>query len=116
MAGPALDPPGSSVPTGVAATPVPGVRTRLQQGIRQPKQFTDGTVTYKVSRGTVRYGLLISTGEPRNITDVLSHPQWRQAIQEEYDALLQNNTWHLVPRNSTMTWITRSLGDPKRKV
>ncbi|GJS13559.1 putative ribonuclease H-like domain-containing protein [Tanacetum coccineum] len=28
-------------------------------------------------------------------------PEWRQAIKEEYDALMKNGTWSLVPRAST---------------
>jgi histone deacetylase 1/2 len=63
-------------------------RTRLQKGIRQPKQYTDGTV---------RYGLTVSTGEPRNLPAALSDPNWRSAMQDEYDALMSNKTWTLVP-------------------
>jgi hypothetical protein len=37
------------------AMPPPGVCTRLQKGIHHPKKYTDGTV---------RYGMLSSTGEP----------------------------------------------------
>jgi histone deacetylase 1/2 len=67
------------------------IRTRLQQGIRQPKQYTDGTV---------RYGFLATTGEPCSLSEALDHPQWRQAMNEEYDALIKNKTWHLVPHTS----------------
>jgi histone deacetylase 1/2 len=63
-------------------------RTRLQKGIRQPKQYTDGTI---------RYGLTVSTGEPRNLSAALSDPNWRSAMQDEYDALMSNKTWTLVP-------------------
>jgi histone deacetylase 1/2 len=69
----------------------PGVRTRLQKGIRHPKQYTDGTI---------RYGLLSSTGEPYTLTEALNDPNWRQAMEEEYNALLDNKTWHLIPPNS----------------
>jgi hypothetical protein len=73
------------------APPQLGVSTRLQQGIRNPKIYTDGTV---------RYGLLTSTGEPRTTSEALDHPQWRHAMEEEYGALMNNHTWHLVPRGS----------------
>lgn len=36
--------------------------------------------------------------EPRTITDALVSPQWKLAMQEEYDALLRNNTWSLVDK------------------
>jgi hypothetical protein len=81
----------------------PGVRTRLQKGIRNPKQYTDGTV---------RYGMLSSTGEPHTLTEALNDPNWRQAMEEEYNALLDNKTWHLVPasRNKNLIdckWVYR---------
>jgi hypothetical protein len=38
------------------------LRTRLQHGIRKPKVYTDGTV---------RYGLLTSSGEPNNLDEAL---------------------------------------------
>jgi hypothetical protein len=63
------------------------VQTRLQQGIRQPKQYTDGTV---------RYGLFSSTGEPSTLFEALDTSQWRQAMEEEYHSLMENKTWHLV--------------------
>jgi hypothetical protein len=44
---------GSSAAAPAAPLPPSGVRTRLQQGIRHPKIYTDGTV---------RYGLFTSTG------------------------------------------------------
>ncbi|KAL8137842.1 hypothetical protein V2J09_003843, partial [Rumex salicifolius] len=34
--------------------------------------------------------------EPTNITQSLQDPNWRAAMQAEYDALLQNGTWDLV--------------------
>ncbi|XP_071685498.1 uncharacterized protein [Lolium perenne] len=48
----------------------PGVRTRLQKG------------------------------EPYTLTEALNDPNWRQAMEEEYNALIDNKTWHLVPLNS----------------
>jgi hypothetical protein len=41
--------------------------------------------------------MLTSTGEPSNISEALGDHKWQQAMQEEYNALLQNKTWHLVP-------------------
>jgi histone deacetylase 1/2 len=55
-------------------------RTRLQQGIRQPKQYTDDTI---------RYGMFAATREPQTL----------EAMSEEYNALMHNRTWHLVPSN-----------------
>jgi histone deacetylase 1/2 len=66
----------------------PAPRTRLQKGIKQPKVYTDGTV---------RYALLTSTGEPTNLREALTDENWKFAMQDEYDALIANKTWHLVP-------------------
>ncbi|XP_062219189.1 serine/threonine-protein kinase CTR1-like isoform X2 [Phragmites australis] len=35
--------------------------------------------------------------KPRVLHDALQHPQWKTAMIEEYEALLQNQTWRLVP-------------------
>jgi histone deacetylase 1/2 len=66
----------------------PAPRTPLQKGIKQPKVYTDGTV---------RYALLTSTGEPTNLREALTDENWKFAMQDEYDALIANKTWHLVP-------------------
>jgi histone deacetylase 1/2 len=63
-------------------------RTRLQSGIRKDKVYTDGTV---------RYSLFSSTGEPYTVEEALSDSHWKAAMQTEYDALIKNKTWHLVP-------------------
>jgi hypothetical protein len=88
--------PGSSAPEPSAtrssapssSTSPPAARTRLQKGIRNPKTYTDGTV---------RYSFLCTTGEPQNFHEALSNTDWRKAMDEEYDALIKNKTWHLVP-------------------
>jgi hypothetical protein len=63
--------------------------TCLRHGIRKPKIYTDGTM---------RYGLLASTGEPSNHHEALGNSQWKNAMNQEFSALLKNKTWHLVPR------------------
>jgi hypothetical protein len=65
----------------------------LQQGIRKPKVRTDGTI---------RYAQLTTTGEPSIVQEALNHNQWKQAMDSEYNALIKNNTWHLVsPKTGT---------------
>jgi histone deacetylase 1/2 len=63
-------------------------RTRLQSGVSQPKKFMDGTI---------HYAYFCSTGEPSSTTEAFADPRWKAAMDEEYDALMKNNTWHLVP-------------------
>jgi hypothetical protein len=35
---------------------------------------------------------------PTSVCAVLTDPSWRRTMEEEYDALIANNTWELVPR------------------
>jgi hypothetical protein len=82
--------PGSTpdaAPTATAARPV----TRAQQGIHQPRVYTDGTTKYG------KHGFLTSSGEPHSIDDALTNPNWKHAMDLKYDALMKNATWHLVP-------------------
>jgi histone deacetylase 1/2 len=81
---------GSAVaPANVAAHVIPDrPRTRLQSGVSKPKKFTDGTI---------RYANFCSTGEPSTTAEAFTDSHWKIAMDEEYDALIKNNTWHLVP-------------------
>jgi histone deacetylase 1/2 len=88
------DPPAAVLMPGPSTAPSAGgelyqrPKTRLQSGIRQEKRYTDGTV---------RYSFLTSTGEPQNLSEALEDNNWKQAMDAEYDALMKNKTWHLVP-------------------
>jgi hypothetical protein len=72
------------------------IRTRLKKGIRNPKKNTDGTV---------RYGMLSSTGEPCTLIEALDDENWCNAMNEQYKALMENKTWHLVPPSSNKNLI-----------
>ena len=63
--------------------------TRLQSGIHKPKVYTDGTIWYGLSA--------IAESEPHSLEDALQDSNWKQAMHDEYMALLHNKTWHLVP-------------------
>jgi hypothetical protein len=80
--------PSPSTTTPNSATTSPRPHTRLQAGVRRPKIYTDGTV---------RYGFLTSSGEPQYLEEALKNKSWKHAMDEEYDALMKNRTWHLVP-------------------
>jgi histone deacetylase 1/2 len=58
------------------------------------------------------YNSMALSPVPRTFRSALADPNWRAAMQEEYTALLQNNTWDLVPRPSqgnivSSKWIFR---------
>lgn len=84
--------PVSSAPVPVVVAPddlnVTRPRTRMQNNIRKPKQYTDGTV---------RYGMLTSAREPNNLQEALTDENWKAAMDEEFSAWMKNKTWHLVP-------------------
>lgn len=77
-ASPSTSPPAPQRPT-----------TRLLQGIRKPKTYTDGTIRYA--------HLTAVAEEPSSLKDALANPNWKLAMDVEFDALLKNKTWHLVP-------------------
>ncbi|XP_019183643.1 PREDICTED: uncharacterized protein LOC109178464 [Ipomoea nil] len=58
--------------------------------------------------------------EPRTVTQVLQDTQWKLAMVEEYDALVRNSTWELVPRADNITvgykWIFRVKRKPDGSV
>jgi hypothetical protein len=77
--------PGHFVPPS-ASSPRPA--TCASQGIRRPKQYSDGTIRWLLSA--------IKT-EPTNLQAVLADPKWKQAMDEEFQALQTNQTWRLLP-------------------
>jgi histone deacetylase 1/2 len=62
--------------------------TRSKTGKTKPKIYTDSTV---------RYGLSCSANEPENLQLALANKNWMAAMDDEYKALVDNKTWHLVP-------------------
>jgi hypothetical protein len=62
--------------------------TRLCDGIRCPRVYTGGTICY---------GMHVSVDEPLNLVAALGDDNWKKAMDVEYDALMKNKTWHLVP-------------------
>lgn len=56
--------------------------TRSKTGIFKPKVY---------------HALHSHATAPSTFRDAMLHPEWKQAMQDEYHALLRNNTWSLVP-------------------
>jgi histone deacetylase 1/2 len=83
----------ASVHIAFAVPPPERPRTRSQDGIVKPKEITDGRIRYD----RIRFANFSATGEPTSISEALSDPKWKLAMDEEYSALLKNKTWHLVP-------------------
>lgn len=75
------------------ATPIPPVNshpktTHLRDGTSKPKQPLN-----LLTHNTQSISPL-----PKTYSAALNDPNWRNAMTDEYTALLDNNTWELVPR------------------
>ena len=62
--------------------------TRSKHGIVKPKKL----FTYTVSKYPIP-----SSIEPSCVTQALKHDVWKQAMSDEFNALMKNGTWTLVP-------------------
>jgi hypothetical protein len=82
--------------------PTHPMTTRSRNQIIKPKVHTDGTVRYPVSKAllAVAEGSPVDT-EPICFTSAVKNPVWRAAMNLEFDALLKNQTWQLVPPHSS---------------
>jgi histone deacetylase 1/2 len=72
-------------------SPTQRLATRLQRGITKPKLYTDGTVRWCNVATT-------SSDEPSTVAAALENKNWVAAMDIEYQALLRNKTWKLVPK------------------
>jgi hypothetical protein len=64
-------------------------RTRLSHNLWQLKICIDGTVTYSAVRTT--------DAVPTSHVIALVNPLWQSAMHEEFQTLIKNKTWHLIP-------------------
>ena len=60
--------------------------TRLKDGVSRPKVIMDSKTN-------------IIESEPTNLKQASKDSRWRQAMFDEYKALINSDTWELVPRN-----------------
>jgi hypothetical protein len=65
--------------------------TRFKHNIDKPRIHADGTILYNLSQRA-----FFTT--PSSYKTVLADDKWCQAMQDEFLALRQNNTWTLVPK------------------
>uniref|UniRef100_A0A2N9IA64 Reverse transcriptase Ty1/copia-type domain-containing protein n=1 Tax=Fagus sylvatica TaxID=28930 RepID=A0A2N9IA64_FAGSY len=84
--------------------------TRSKNFITKPRLPTDGTVRYPLPKAllAVAHGSL-SDPEPTCYTVASKSREWRQAMNLEFDALLQNHTWTLVPPHPSQNIIGSRL-------
>jgi hypothetical protein len=68
---------------------------RSTRGVHQPKQGIDGTVAWLAA--CVAHSIADPTAEPLHFRAALGGPHWRAAMEQEFEDLLHNNMWSLVP-------------------
>ena len=92
------------------------MRTRLRDNIVRPKEFTDGTVRYSenlrsftgsvtIARPTIANTAVSELTEPSSLQEALHSLAWRSAMDDDYSALIKNDTWDLVPSRKGMNLI-----------
>lgn len=84
-----FDSPSLPVP---APPPPPCYPTRL----RHPKEHTDGTILWPPPHSHAIMVALIPFA-PTSVIEAFKFTDWRQAMQLEFNALLDTHTWTLVP-------------------
>jgi len=49
---------------------------------------------------------MIIQNEPSSFSDVVKHQVWRDAMIEEYNSIMKNDVWEVVPRPQDKTIVT----------
>jgi len=85
--------------------------TRSQNLIHKPYTFTDGRVKYPPPQALTAT-IAAHEDEPTCYSQASKNPEWRAAMNNEFDALLKNGTWSLVPFSPQMNvvgskWVFR---------
>lgn len=73
--------------------------TRSKNNIQKPKHLPKDMIRYPIPRALFTESSQQPT-EPTCYTTAIKDPLWRQAMNVEFDALLKNQTWTLVPPDS----------------
>ena len=73
-----------------------GMTTRSRNNIFKPKHQSDDFVRYPLPKALLT-SVASTDIEPTCYSEAIKSSQWRSAMNTEFDALLRNNTWSLVP-------------------
>jgi hypothetical protein len=100
-------PENSSIPANPPPPPpTHPMKTRSHHQISKPKHYTDGTVRYPIPKALLAEVTHESElPEPTCYTSASKSPHWRRAMNTEFDALLKNHTWQLVPSSPSQNII-----------
>lgn len=78
--------------------------TRSQTNSLRPSQFCDGTMTWPPPRAH-HTALTSILDEPSCVTEAVRFPEWRHVMEVEFQTLMSNKTWTLVPSNSAQNLV-----------
>jgi hypothetical protein len=80
------------------------MQTCSKANIHKPRHFTDGTIPYPPPKAllTVKEA---PVEEPTSFTVANKFVEWRTTITLEFNALLQNGTWTIIPRQPHMNLV-----------
>ena len=72
--------------------------TRSKNNITKPRTTTHSTILYPVPQAFLA-AIDSTITEPTCYTTTVKVPEWRTAMNLEFDALLKNSTWTFVPHS-----------------
>ncbi|CAH1426225.1 unnamed protein product [Lactuca virosa] len=102
---PPVDAPSTNlIDQGTTVVSTPGVTTKIRVVQVFPCKFTDDTVWYDPTKRSFTAATI------QSYRLALSDPAWRIAMESEFVALQQNNTWVLVPRPAGIEVLHNSGG------
>lgn len=71
--------------------------TRLQLIPRAPSQLSTHSMMTRAKNGISMPKVFLATTEPSFVSYAIQSSQWKQAMSNEYVALMKNQTWFLAP-------------------
>ncbi|RWR81869.1 Reverse transcriptase, RNA-dependent DNA polymerase [Cinnamomum micranthum f. kanehirae] len=98
--------PNSSPSSSASTQPSPHhMVTRNKDHTRCPKEYPYYVTTrYPLPRGLVAQCAMTDV-EPTSFTQASKDPNWRATMDDEFNALIRNGTWSLVPHSSHMNLV-----------
>lgn len=101
------------------ANQTPRRELRDRNTLKQPKRYAD-YITDFLGRGNIAQCALIGEVGEIAVEDALKDPDWRKAMQEEYDSLMRMKTWKLeeCPKDVkplSCRWVLREKANGKLK-
>ena len=104
------EPPITIVPTNTphATTECPHpthiMQTRSKSHVHKPRTFTNGTIPYPPTKALLAM-TDAQSAKPTSFTAANKLTPWRAAMNFEFNALLHNGTWTLVPHKPHMNLV-----------